>query len=295
MEQLLVCPFTQQPIRPLSESELVKFHQRIEAGELYFHKGIPLDFLPQKAYFSKNQVYIYIELNGVLLMQKQTAIVTKNHSENPLRRVKDEVIDQFYLDLMLNKEGSVRAAHTPETVTEEKLNALTLVKSLPKKGKAFASLGTAQVDAVHNLLFGTTFRHHLHFDHDMSRMLAVNGNLKENTRYVLCDEHQLPVEEGSIDSLHSFEFLHGLEKTEQEGLFEALKQSMNPNGVALLVNLDAKTCQVETSFKAAKTKASFTPWKKVKLPQLLFHNIAVSTPSKPKAFSGKTSWGSQLS
>ena len=295
MEQLLVCPFTLQPIRPLSESELFKFHQRIEAGDFYFQKGIPLNFLPEKAFTSQNQVYIYLELDGVMLLQKQTAIVTKNRTENPLKRIREEVVEQFYNELMLNKDGSLRVAHSAETATSEKLSGLAQVERLPKNGKAFATMGTAQVDAIHNLLFGRTFQQHLHFDHDMSRMLVVNANLTENTHYVLCDQCQLPVEKESIDGLHSFEFLHGIEKAEQEGLFDSLKRSVNAEGVALLVNLDAKTCQVENRFKAVKTKASFTPWKKVKLPQLLFHNTPVSSPAKPSAFSGKTSWGSQLS
>ena len=295
MEQLLVCPFTLTPLRALSESELLRFHERIEAGHFYFRKGIPLNFLPKKAYTSLNQVYIFIEIDGTMLLQKQTAVVTKSHTEFPQRRLGKEVEMAFYQELMLSPEGSFQVQGQAETAISEKISDLEPVKQLPKTGRIFATLGTAQVDAVHNLLFGTSFQNHVHLDHEMSRLLAVAGKLKKHTTYVLCDKAQIPVESEGIDALLSFEFLSGLDKTTQESLFDSLRSTMNLNGVAFIINLEGKASHVENRFKSVKSKAAFTPWKKVKLPQLLFHNITLASPPKPTAFSGKTSWGSQLS
>lgn len=295
MEQLLVCPFTSQPLRPLSEMELEAFQNKIEAGDCYFQKGAPVRLLPKKAFISHNQVYIYLEMGGILLLQKQTAIVAKNRTANPHKRISEQEIIEFYESLGLNEEGTLQTKVSTDSILPAVIETANLEKSLPKTGHCFVTMGTQNVDAVHNLLFGTNFRQYLHFDHDLARLQPMVGALKNNTQYVLCDQELLPVMEDGIDALYSYEFIEGLEKETQFQLFDAMKKSLKDDAVAIILNAGAKSSPLESRYKSVKTKAALKPWKKVSLPQFLFRSVADSQGLSRDAVSGKRSWGSQLS
>ena len=60
MEDYLICPHTSKPLRLLSAAEMEILRKRVEEGGLFFQKGVPLEFLPEKAYVTQNQIYIYL-------------------------------------------------------------------------------------------------------------------------------------------------------------------------------------------------------------------------------------------
>lgn len=295
MKQLLVCPFTFKPLRQLSESELDRFHSRIDSGDFYFQKGIPLNFLPNKAYVSQNQVYIYLEIDGVILLQKQTAVVTRIHTENPQRRISEELVENFYNELGLNIEGSLEHKPVRDAITATSDDQAIFKQVLPKSGQCFVSMGSTDIDTVHNFLFGTSFSEHLHVDHNMARLLSVEGALKENTRYVLCDQGVLPVERQSVNALLCFDTMAALDKQFHQPVFDELREVMKSDAVAVMLKASQKSSAFEGKYKMAKTKAALKPWKKHHLPRFHFHSIEASTGMNHDALSGKTSWGSQLS
>lgn len=301
MEPILVCPFTSQPLRALDATELQNFHERIQKGGLFFHKGVPLEFLPQKAYVSRNSVFIYVEIDGVVLLKKETAIVGKNHTENPLKRTTQLVIDAFYRSLDLSPEGEFIHTHAAEPTSLD-LNEATnksLKSILPKSGGCLVTMGTNQLDALHNLLFGLEFREHCHLDHDIARLRQIAGNLKANTQYVLIDKKSLPLSKNSVDGLLSFSFNTDSSKEEQVALYDSLKVTLKTDAKAIILSEGGVTSPMESRHKSdvlsTKAKSLLTPWKKAKAAEIVFHHLEASTGSQSDAFSGKRSLGSQFS
>lgn len=301
MEELIICPFTSKPLRQLTDAEIDSFHKRIEAGSLFFQRGVPLEFLPEKAWISQSQVYIYLEIDGVLLLQQQAAIVAKNRTLEPYKRTLEADIEAFYQKLNLHPDGQwIKKNHgeTSSFLPDEETRKI-LNQHLSKKGSCFVSMGSDQVDVLHNLVFGRDFDHFIHIDHDMSRMRSLLGQLQQDTRYILTDPDFIPLAPASVDSLFSYDFVKGLEADVQKALYESLTTVLDGKSVSVVLTEAGKPCALESRYKSdslgKKAKGLFTPWKKVARPTILFSKVTVNDNSRANVISGKTSLGSQFS
>lgn len=301
MEELLVCPFTAKPLRLLSDDELKVLYPKVERGELYFRKGVPLEFQPVKAYTSYNQVYVFLEIEGMVFLKKDLAIVPKNRTNHPNKRIDPKIVEAFYQEYGLNRNGHF-IDKTSQRISSVQIDEQTwreLSKSMPKHGACMTTLGTDDVDALHNLVFGTTFQRYIHMDHQLMRLRMVNGALSHDTRYVLIDPEMIPLQEKVTDSLFSFNFLDGLQTEEQKELYQSVKSVMTEQATAVMLTNERKSSVLEACYRsdAMSTKARnyLKPWKKQSLPTMLFHRVEQKDKSVSSALTGKTSLGSQLS
>lgn len=297
MDQTIICPFTSKTLQPLGDEELIIINNRIHRGELFFQCGVPVGFELTKAYMSSNKLYVYAELEGILLMQKQTAIVERSLTANPQKRIADSDITSFYQNLGLRKDGNFLAAQT-ELPSEPNLGQnewRNLFSTLNKQGHCLVTATTAQVDELHNLVFATNYQSHIHIDHDINRLRCVNGKLGTNTRYALCDVDIMPFEAESVDGYFGFNSFGAESKEVQKEIYTSLKAVLKSGTIAVCLvdgnNKNHALAQYKSDILSGKLK----PWKKQSLPRFHFYNSNYATRGKSATISGKRSLGSQLS
>jgi uncharacterized protein YbaR (Trm112 family) len=106
MEEFLVCAFSRKPLRFMTEKELVTINAKLKEEQLFFYCGAPVNFELSAALVSETLVYVYPVIDDIVYLQKQTAIVSKNRTLNPLKRVDQREIDQFYIDFGFSEQVS---------------------------------------------------------------------------------------------------------------------------------------------------------------------------------------------
>lgn len=297
MSQLLVCPFSSRPLELLSQEELAKINARIERGELFFQRGVPLGFPLKKVYISSNRVYLYAEIEGILLLKRRTAIVEKNQVENPMIRITDGEISDFYQNLGLGKDGSFLPSGT-DLPAEPNLGAdvlRSLFAKINKQGHCLVTMASAEVDELHNLVFGLDYQSHIHMDHNPDRLRHINGKLEANTQYVLCDPETMPFEPQSVDGYFSFNLIEAVSKETQKAIWLSLKAVLKPAANSVCLVDEHEKNHLEAFYKSDLRSAKLKPWKKSDLPQLYFHKTRYAGGDVSASISDKRSFGSQFS
>lgn len=297
MDQTIICPFTSKALQSLGDAELTAINNRIDRGELFFQSGVPLGFKLTKAFMSSNRLYIYAELDGILLMQKQTAIVERNLTANPLKRTSESDITNFYQNLGLRKDGGFLAtqAQLPDEPNLSEAEWRHLFSMLNKQGRCLVTATTARVDELHNLSFGTNYQSHIHIDHNINRLRCVNGKLGTNTHYALCDVDVMPFDEKCVDGYFSFNSFGAESKELQKEIYTSLKLVLKSGTNAIcLVDANNKN-HAQAQYKSDVLSGKLKPWKKQSLPQFYFYSSDYSTKGKSATISGKRSFGSQFS
>lgn len=299
--KILNCPFTDKPLLKMTEAQLEVFNKRVSSGELYFYPGIKVESHVENAYITENQTYVYPEVEGVLLLKKDTAITTKNRTKNPLLRISDNIIDEFFSTYSILREGAQKTValknQRSQNLSNEELSELKTL--LPKSGDCLISAVTHNTDALHNLVFNTDFNQYIHFDFSLDRLLAVKGEVKTGTTLVLCDMLHLPFAEGSVDALISFDYINDYDKEEQSAAYEELKRILKEDGTCVVLFDESKPLYAQNKHKSDQmTKKAFgvlAPWKKTKLPKIYFHPVQVAPKEDNKGiFVGKLSLGRQV-
>lgn len=297
MNQIFVCPFSEKPLVALSDYELGGINEKIQRGELFFQSGAPLSFPLKKAYLSSNRVYLYAEIEGILLLKKSTAIVERNRVENPLIRFTEVLTSQFFNSLGLEPTGALTAPGT-ELPAEPNLGAdelRSLYTRLPKQGHCLVTAASAEVDELHNLIFGANYQYHVHLDHDPDRLKTVAGKLRSNTRYVLCDPELLPFESQTIDGYFSFNTIEGTEKETQKETYHSLKSALKEQAPCICIVNEQEKNHFEALYKSDIFSGKLRPWKKSTLPRFYFQKACYVDGGASASASGKRSFGSQLS
>lgn len=298
MEQILVCPFTSKVLELLNQNELGAINQRIEKGELFFQCGVPVNFPLKKAYVSSSRVYVYAEMDGVLLLKTGTAIVERNRVANPMVRITEAEVNNFYNNLGISTDGGLLPAKE-ELPAEPDLNSdelRNLFGKLNKRGQCLVTTASADADNLHNLVFGTNYQSHIHIDHNIDRLKHINGKLEANTKYVLCDAETMPFQEQSLDAYFCFNSIEGgTSKELQKEIYAALKSVLKTNTNSVCVVDQTAKNHLEAFYKLDSLAAKLKPWKKSSIPQIYFEKASYARGDASVSISGKRSFGSQLS
>ncbi len=278
MEGLMVCPFTRKPLRPMREKELISLNAQIKQGDLFFYPGAPVNIEITAALVTSNHTYIYPIIDNISYLQRQTAIVSRNRTANHLRRIPQEEINQFYKDYGFGEGNEI---HKPSKelksnpISQEKITQLA--RLLPKGGEYFMSVVTHDVDSIHNLTYGRSFKYYFHMDFSLSRLLAIKDELPGETILVLGDVDHLPFDDSSVEALFSFDYINNYNKEVQELAYEELKRCLKPDGVSIMLYDSTKPMHASTQLKSdqrsKKALGVFAPWKKIKLPNIFFYPI----------------------
>lgn len=278
----------------MSDAELAAINTKIQEQQLFFYPGAPVNFNLTSALVTENQVYIYPIIDGIVYMQRQTAIVAKNRTANPLKRIQQLEIEEFYQAHGLNEMDEVKA---PKELRSHKLgesHLFELSALLPKKGKSFLSVSTHDVDAIHNLTYRNKFSIHFHMDFSLPRLKAIQDDLPQKTIFILGEMNNLPFKNDSICGLISFDFLNNYDKDIQNQAYLELKRCLDANGVSVMLYDKEKPLVPKNQLKAdqlsKKALSVVAPWKKVKLPNIIFYPIDEANVSNGK-FVAKPSFG----
>lgn len=294
----LVCPFTRRKLRFLSESELDNINNRIDSGELYYHPGIKVQTHLSQALVTEHQSYIYPIIDNILYLKSETAIVAKNRTENYLKRISQTIIEDFEAKYSFNSDRESVASSSTKSISPELV--VSLKSKLVKKGNYFTSIGSSDIDALHNFIFQTKFEQYIHVDFDLNKLKSIQAELKGETVLVLADNGKLPFGDGSLDALVSFDPINQYDKADQKFIYDDLKRILSHDATSVLFYENDKP--LHTKFflsvdKLSKTARSLVmPWKKVKLPTFHFEGINPSqTANSSNQTVGKTSLGQQFS
>ncbi|WP_339700046.1 class I SAM-dependent methyltransferase [uncultured Roseivirga sp.] len=278
MEGLMVCPFTKKPLRQMKEKELVSLNAQIKQGDLFFYPGAPVNIEISAALVTANQTYVYPIIDNISYLQRQTAIVAKNRTANHLRRVSKEEIDQFYKTYGFGEGNTIQKPSKElksNPISEEKITQLA--RLLPKGGEYFMSVVTHDVDSIHNLTYGRSFKYYFHMDFSLPRLLAMKNELPGETILVLGDVDHLPFDDDSVEALFSFDYINNYNKEVQGLAYEELKRCLKPDGVSIMLYDNSKPMHASNQLKAdqrsKKALGVLAPWKKVKLPNIFFYPI----------------------
>ncbi|KYG72866.1 hypothetical protein AWN68_09200 [Roseivirga echinicomitans] len=281
----------------MTEKELVSLNAQIKHGDLFFYPGAPVNIELTAALVTSNQTYIYPIINNISYLQRNTAIVSKNRTANHLRRVSPKEIAQFYKTYGIG-EGNFIEKPSKELnsnpISQEKITQLA--RLLPKGGEYFMSVVTHDVDSIHNLTYGRSFKYYFHMDFSLSRLLAVKDELPRETILVLGDVDHLPFDDSSVEALFSFDYINNYEKDVQELAYEELKRCLKPDGVSIMLYDNSKpmhaSSQLKSDQRSKKALAMIAPWKKVKLPNIFFYPINKETeaPESTGFFSQSIAW-----
>lgn len=281
----LICPFTGRKLRFLSDKELEVINIRIGNGELYFHPGIQVSTPLTQALVTEHQTYIYPVFNDIFYLKRETAIVAKNRTENYLKRISNTVIENFEAKYNFNNSGLPSKHETkikPNRLASELAGSLR--DKLPKRGNHFVSMCSNDIDAIHNLVFGTEYKHYIHVEFELSNLSKVSSDLKDKTVLVLADNGHLPFAPESIDALISFDPINQYNKVDQKVIYEDLKRAMNADGASIVLFDNERPLHTKVLLgadKLSKTARSMVmPWKKAKLPTFHFEGVQLDRVTK---------------
>ncbi len=285
-------------MRFLSENELENINNRIDSGELYFHLGIKVQTHLAQALVTEHQSYIYPIIDNILYLKSETAIVAKNRTENYLKRISQTVIDDFEAKYSFNSECNSVASISSKSISPELV--VSLKSKLLKKGNYFMSIGSSDIDALHNFIFQTSFEEYIHVDYDLNKLKSIQVELKGKTVLVLADNGNLPFADGSLDALVSFDPINQYDKADQKFIYDDLKRILGHNAASVMFYDNDKP--LHTKFLLSADKLSKTawslimPWKKVKLPTFYFEGInPLNANGSSNQTVGKTSLNQQFS
>ena len=300
VESKFICPFTGKGLIELSQDEIKQINCRIDDGSLFFYCGVPVERRLEKAFISGNRSYIYPVFDDIIFLKKRTAIVARNRTKEPNKRVENDFIEVFNEEFGLNVNRDERQ----DTLIEDRApidfaELEDLGKLIPRTGKSFVSFATHDIDLMHNLVFGTNFDHYLHFDYEIQRLKQVVGRLKSDTLYVLADMDSLPLKTGVVDAMFSFDMINDHDKSFQQKAYTELKRSMNDKGASIVFYDVTKPLHVKLYQKIDTAKQIgvrlITPWKKTLVADIYFYPTGSSSTSNHESFIGKTSLGRQFS
>ncbi|MHA7101165.1 class I SAM-dependent methyltransferase [Roseivirga pacifica] len=296
-DNIFTCPFTSRQLKPLSVAELVTVNAQVAQNQLCFYSGVPVRFKLEKAYASDNHLYIYPVIDDILLLQKDTAVVAKNRTENPFLRVSEHKVEEFYSAFNFSGDKAVVASPSTKPLATEELKSLKNL--LPKSGSCFLSAFSEHADSILNLEFGTQFDHYVHLDYNIDRIRSVKEQLSAKTIYVLAEMNDLPFADASIDAFFSFDFINNYEKDFQHMAYDELKRALSPSGASVVLYDKAKPMHAGAKRKnellSKKALSYVAPWKKVKVPTIHFHPMSDASNSNATNVVAKTSLGRQLS
>ncbi len=275
----LICPFTGRKLRYLSEEELEGVNSKIASGELYFYPGAQVSAPLSRALVSEQKTYVYPIIEDILYLKRETAIVSKNRTSNYLKRADSTRIEEF------EKEYGIRMMEGTNSVSEsfKVCSSEELKKFKPgfsKSGKLFVSIGSCDIDAIHNILFNAHFDQNIHIDFSIRKMKLVKDDLKKGTLMILCDKEHLPITDNAVSSMLSLDFINHYEKKDQETVYEEIKRVMSVEGSSVVSYDKSKPLHAKTRLKAdllsKKAFGIIKPWKTVKIPTISFFGLNTS-------------------
>ena len=299
-DTFLICPCTGRNLRYLTEAELIVVNSKINNSELFFYPGVTVEKPLSRALVTEHQTYIYPVQNDILFLKKETAIVTKNRTENYLKRISAEVITNFKSQYKFDQATIIDEEVLSNCVLPISSDVIgTLRQYITKSSDVFLSMASESADNIHNVAFNTESRSYVHADFDLKRLQSIKGDLQKGTICVLCDLTALPFAGGSVDAMVSFDLINEYDKATQKLAATEIKRVVNSKGSSVVLFNDSLPLFAERQLKkdemVKKAKVLMKPWKKVSSSTIHFHPINIpQKPSKSGTFVGKTSLKRQL-
>lgn len=274
----LTCLFTQEPLRLLNETELGVVNEKIANNELCFFEGSPCYQPLKKAYSTNQYLHIYPEIDGILYLKKASTVVSKNRVEFPLHRRDKTENDLFYRSLGFVEDTSTLNNKKVIRLSNQELKDFK--SRLRKKVDLLFTSNAASVDDILNLTYGMNIKSHIHADHDLVRLRAIQTNIPQHVTSILIDQDHIPVSSDQIDSFVNFEPIDLMEKERQLSFYHLLKSVLTFNGIMvsaydLRSNLYLEK-QLLSDIRKKNALSFITPWKKSFLPKMYFIEVGQS-------------------
>jgi len=78
---ILCCPVSHQPLRPLEKSRLKKLGERVEAGDAQYTDHSPVEEKPREALVTRDDKVIYLIVDGIPVLLPDRGIGTAQFTD----------------------------------------------------------------------------------------------------------------------------------------------------------------------------------------------------------------------
>lgn len=243
LENILLCPVTQKPLRVLSADALDELMQRLAAKELVSQTEVSLKRSFSGALQVVGQERYYPIMDGIIGLLPDCAIVPPQALRLRLNDVNitQKAVQDFYDALGWQMDGGVfKDAKDSEDLRDvskqyrqachERLN-----RFLPQTGDYLLDVASGPIQYDAYLNYSKNFRYRICADISMQALVQAQKKLGNKGLYLLCDVTKLPLQSDKIDAIVSLHTLYHVPKDKQECAFFELYRVLKPRGVSLIV------------------------------------------------------------
>jgi len=243
MEEILICPVTQERLQALTGDELAQINRSIAQKELVFYDGRPVLRGLTAGYRSAKSGYAYAQEEGILYLLRKDAVVLapavgRGEARANLRKEKQEV-KQFYDQVGWQKDEEGQyvdyQTHTDQRPFFQEYASrcyLRLKKYLRSQGTYFLDVASGPIAGADTLTLSRAFAFHVCVDLSRRALVEAKTKLGEKGIYLLADITNLPLRDESMDAVISIGTIYHVPADEQGRAFQELHRVLRPGGTA---------------------------------------------------------------
>lgn len=243
LENILVCPETQAPLRAVRPEALGALMERIKTHALISEPPIQLKRPLTGAFQVVGQEKYYPVIDGIIGLLPEMQFVPPESL--PLRHSQQDhtkkAVQQFYDEIGWQaSDGVFKDAKDSEDlrpVSAEYIENchLRLKRFLPKSGRYLLDVASGPIQYEAYLSYSENFQYRICADISIRALQSAKKKLGKKGIYLLCDVTQLPLKTGQIDALVSLHTLYHVPQSFQATAFSELNRVLKPEGVSLIV------------------------------------------------------------
>ena len=239
--QLIRCPITKNPLRPLTEEEIAALNVEINSRSRRHHDGSEIETRLEEGLITEDKRYAYPVVDGIAALLPEMAIpMEARHGDTDdrrsLRKEKESVRD-FYDNIGWKKEGDLYADTSifvdKREVSREYLHNCSqrIANAVESPGGYLLDVASGVVPRGRSTNYAQTYEHHVCVDISIRALREAKVNLGERGLYILGDITNLPLSDGAVDGAVSLHTIYHVPKDEQRAAFLELYRVIKPGAV----------------------------------------------------------------
>jgi SAM-dependent methyltransferase/uncharacterized protein YbaR (Trm112 family) len=244
--EILRCPITRGPLRPLTAVEIDGLNQRIERGELQHSDGTSVSLALDEGFICLDGSHAYAVQESIALMLPALAIVLDpaggDSSEAQLRAEK-RAVQHFYDEIgwTQNERGDafVDAENWEDLrpVVKEYLQRChaRVARHLAPRGKHLLDVASGPVQYDEYLQYSQGYGARICVDISFAALKRARQKLGNHGIYILGDITNLPLADGAVDGAVSLHTIYHIPADEQANAFREIHRVLAPGCTAAIV------------------------------------------------------------
>jgi ubiquinone/menaquinone biosynthesis C-methylase UbiE/uncharacterized protein YbaR (Trm112 family) len=244
-DSIFCCPICKLPLARMSHDELECFQQTFASGELHHIDGERVRLPMADAYVCHREGLAYGVHEGVVLLLKESAIALSVKTPLRLREARSGAtrkrVQQFYDEFGWTKIGDTFS----DSLIFEDLRPISFgyrERTYQRIRTRLSTKGTYLLDAASGPLphpemsvYSKGFDYHVCLDFSFRALREARRKLGDSGIYILGDVTDIPLVDGSMDSIVSLHTLYHVPADEQSEVLREMYRVLKPKGAAVIV------------------------------------------------------------